>query len=595
MRIFRLTWLSTHRRRIAQILALSAYRSALLLPSILLLEIDRDVASIQKLVISLILLVCWHLSFRKPSHAVISMLPFFLILPFDLFFTQVYQEPPTTAIIGIVAHTTPKESLDYLNGRKLEIFLVLLLSLSVWASALWSIDSLMPTRPSRFLTFSRWVGRCVTVTWIAVLAWSFAAASMTPAFAGKSGSNAEKEGNLALNFSRLTGTFPFGRIFSVSDYMIGEQKAVALVEQLRDFSFGASTPPDQARQVYVLVIGETSRRDRYQIEGYGRQTNPRLSATPNLVALTNVVTPWTWTDASVPVIVSRKPATDRSRLFPQKSVVSLFKEAGFHTTWLSNQQRNSASSPLGLPAAEADEAHYLNVAANNVFGKTTYDEVMLPALRAILARPEPRQFIVVHLLGSHDLYEKRYPSGFDRWHASVKDGSEADNARQRLNDTYDNSILYTDYVISEIIGVLKHEKAFAGLYYVSDHGEGLLDGQCTQTGHGNTGYFNYPVAALAWLSDTYIEKYPEANQNLRLHAGARLTTANTFNSLAGLAHITYRNANIAQDIFDPSFRETPRLVNVGESVVDWDHAQFAGVCRKPTTITATRSQPDPIL
>src|SRR5262249_48427284 len=141
MRIISLTWLSTHRRRIAQISALSAYRSALLLPSILLLEIDRDVASIQKLVISLILLACWHLSFRKPSHAVISMLPFFLILPFDLFFTHVYQEPPTTAIAGIIAHTTPIEALDYLNGRKLGIFLALILSLAVWASALWSIYS----------------------------------------------------------------------------------------------------------------------------------------------------------------------------------------------------------------------------------------------------------------------------------------------------------------------------------------------------------------------------------------------------------------------------------------------------------------------
>jgi len=593
MKIIPLTWLSTHRRRIAQIVALSAYRSALLLPSILLLEIDRDVASIQKLVISLILLVCWHLSFRKPSHAVISMLPFFLILPLDLFFTQTYQEPPTTAIIGILAHTTPKESLDYLNGRKLEIFLALIASLAVWAAALWSIDSLMPARPSRFLTFSRWAGRCVTAAWIAVLAWSFAAASLTPAFAAKSGSNADKEGNLALNFSRLTGTFPFGRVFSVSDYMIGEQKAAALVEKLRDFSFGASTS-DQDRQVYVLVIGETSRRDRYQIEGYGRPTNPRLSAIPNLVALTNVVTPWTWTDASVPVIVSRKPATDRSRFFPQKSVVSLFKEAGFHTSWLSNQQRNSDSSPLGPPGAEADEAHYLNVAANNVFGKTTYDEVLVPALRAILARPEKRQFVVIHLLGSHDLYEKRYPSAFDRWHGSAKD-SGADDARQRLNDTYDNSILYTDYVISEIIGLLKHEKALAGLYYVSDHGEGLLDGQCSQTGHGNTGYFNYPVAALAWLSDPYIAKYPQAAQNLRQHAGARLTTANTFDSLAGLAHITYRNANLAQNIFDPSFHETQRLVNVGASVVDWDRAEFSGVCRKPTAITAMRSQPDSIL
>lgn len=530
--------------------------------------------------ISLVLLVCWHLSFNKPSRAVISMLPVFLILPFDLFFLRVFQEPPTTAIVGIIARTTPNEALDYLSGRKLEILLAIIVSLAVWACAYWSIDSLAPARSSRLLTLSRWAGRFVSASWIAVLVWSFAASGMAPLPKDGTASVTDVEGNLALGLNKLSGTFPFGRMFSVADYVISEHKAEALNEKLRGFSFGATTVADQAKQVYVLVIGETSRRDRWQIEGYERPTNPALAAIPNVVALTDVVTPWTWTDASVPVIVSRKPGTERSRLFPQKSVVTLFKEAGFHTTWLSNQARTSASSPLGLPASEAGEEHYLNVAANNVFGKTTYDEVLLPALRAVLARPEPRQFVVIHLLGSHDAYEKRYPGRFDRWHS--KDG-EGD-ARQRLNDTYDNSILYTDYVISQIIAQLKGEKILAGLYYVSDHGEGLLDGQCPQTKHGNTGYFNYPVSALAWLSDSYIEKYPEMNQMLRLHSHAKLTTENTFDSLAGLAHISYRNASISKNIFGTSFREAQRLVNVGDATVDWDHAHFVGVCRKPENI-----------
>lgn len=120
-------------------------------------------------------------------------------------------------------------------------------------------------------------------------------------------------------------------------------------------------------------------------------------------------------------------------------------------------------------------------------------------------------------------------------------------------------------------------------------------GQWAQTGHGNTSYFNYPVAALGWLSDSYVPKYPEANQNLREHSGARLSTANTFDSLAGLAHIFYRSASSSNSVFESEFREIQRLVNVGNAVVDRDRAHFTGVRRKPTATAEAKSLPEPAL
>jgi len=574
---------SLEQHQAGAVLGWSAYSCALLLPNILLLSIDRDITSVEKLVIAAILLIGWHISFRKISYAIISMLPFFLILPFDLFFTHAYQEPPTLAVAGILAHTNINETMDYLDGRKLDLALALILALAVWACA---FRCALSVQPSRTLTPFRWLGGALSGAWIFALACSVILASLSVYSQSKKVTDLGE--NLSAKLDKLTGTFPFGRIISIVSYMADEQRAASLNHALQNFRFeSAQEPPNNSRQVYVLVIGEASRPDRWQLNSYGRETNPLLSKEANLVPLTDVLTPWTFTDSAVPIIVSRKPENERSRLFGEKSIVSLFKEAGFHTTWLSNQARQNASSPLGLPAFEADELRYLNVASNNIFGRTTYDELLLPALRKVLGRPERKQFVVLHLLGSHDSYQKRYPPLFNHWRPSASDPITSDDSemalRQKFNNSYDNSILYTDYVLSNVIALLRKDDSLAGLFYVSDHGESLLDGQCPQSGHGQTGFYNYPVSAFVWLSQPYSNKYPDAVQNLRLHSNSKLTTANTFDSLVQLAHITYRNATTSKGIFSSAFRETPRLVNVGSNIVNWDRAQFVGECRKPTS------------
>ena len=579
--------LVARQRTTITVLAWAGYCTALLLPNLLLLQINRDVASVEKLLIAVVLLVAWHLSFRKLPHALLSMFPIFLILPIDLFFTYTYQEPPTSPVAGILAHTSLSEALDYLQGRKLDLLLGIMLSLSVW----WcSLKFVVPLWTTRHLTVARWIAQTMTAAWIVVLAWSVLMANLASSVNDQAKDVTYKGGNLAFGLTKLSGIFPFGRIFAVTDYLVAEQRAAILNHAMRGFSFGSSQQDfDTARQVYVLVIGEAGRRDRWQITAHQRATNPRLSVQPNLVALTDVVSPWTWTDASIPVIVSRKSATERSRLFPEKSVVSLFKEAGFHTVWMSNQARQSPTSPIGLPAAEADEVRYLNVAANDIFGRAPYDEVLISALRDVLTRPYARQFVIIHLLGSHDSYEKRYPKNFGRWQPSANALLGEPEAHLKLSNSYDNSVLYSDYVVSSFIELLRQQNLLGGLYFVSDHGESLLDGECSQTGHGNTSYYNYPVPAFAWLTDRYVERYPNALENLLSHSKSKLTTANTFDSLAELAHINYRGEDATRSVFSSQFRETPRLVNVGEQVVDWDQARFVGACRKPTAAEFTQS------
>ena len=403
------------------------------------------------------------------------------------------------------------------------------------------------------------------------------------------GGNLSTEVVLPFHLSALRAVFPIGRVISAVDYYIAKRNSQLLREELQDKAFGARPPQDPGgKQVYILAIGESSRPDRWQLAGYGRATNPVLSREPDLVWLHDVVTPWTYTLAAVPVITTPKPGTDSSLFVAEKSVLSLFREAGFRTYWISNQARpRDASAPVGQIASEADETRWTN-ATDSVddAADASYDEVVLTPLREILGRPEMRQLVVLHLMGSHDAYFRRYPAAFNHFRPSLTDSPDADwhsaANSDLINNAYDNSVLYTDHVLGSVISALSMQDAVSALYYMSDHGESLFDGRCSMIGHGGTARPNYQVSAFAWLSPRYMQAFPEVMPALQTNSAKRISTEDTLNSLADLAHIAFASADRTRSIFSHLFREHQRVVHVAQNLVDWDKARFIGRCEEPT-------------
>jgi glucan phosphoethanolaminetransferase (alkaline phosphatase superfamily) len=122
-----------------------------------------------------------------------------------------------------------------------------------------------------------------------------------------------------------------------------------------------------------MVIGESSRYDRWSLNGYARETNPLLKQEANLVALPDVITSVSATRLSVPVIISRKPATQSLKDgFSEKSFLTAFKEAGFKTFWLSNQiSFGKFDTPVSVFAKEADVVEFLNLGGFTTTRTTT--------------------------------------------------------------------------------------------------------------------------------------------------------------------------------------------------------------------------------
>jgi heptose-I-phosphate ethanolaminephosphotransferase len=154
--------------------------------------------------------------------------------------------------------------------------------------------------------------------------------------------------------------------------------------------------------------------------------------------------------------------------------------------------------------------------------------------------------------GSHFVYSRRYPETFARFHHAQP------TYRDELVDGYDNSILYTDWLLNEIIAALAGSHRPAALVYASDHGENLLDDKAMLVGHGiGTAYDLHP-AAFFWVSDALCRNRGDMCKNAVEHARARLSASNLPHSLLDLAGIQIPQLDHSQSVFSTTFTERER-------------------------------------
>jgi hypothetical protein len=260
--------------------------------------------------------------------------------------------------------------------------------------------------------------------------------------------------------------------------------------------FGATRMPRD--ELHVFIIGESARRDSWEVYGYNRRTTPHLSSIRSeLFLFGHAYSDANLTMYAVPMLLTGQRPEVFNFHTMHGSVFDLAKEAGYSTTWLVNQD----PGPTAVVAIRADVAQ---VPVIKKFGVSLSDlppdEVLLPPLDQSLTKGAP-QFIGMHLYGSHGPYVDRYPASFARF---GKGGSSSTEV-----DIYDNTVLYTDWMIGQVIDRVRRMHVAATVTYVSDHGEQLmaLDGS---SGHGRAIYSEreYEIPAFVWASPEYRAAHP---------------------------------------------------------------------------------------
>lgn len=351
--------------------------------------------------------------------------------------------------------------------------------------------------------------------------------------------------------AQIESLFPWGLPLRVARFAEHREALNSHMSIARSFDFKPRwrSPPDAERIVHILVIGETARADRWSLFGAKRTTTPHLLARHDrgeLAAFGDAASPAAATRESVPLMLTRRPPGAALQHTAEPSLVTAFRQAGFRTYWLSTQgAAGRHETPISVLAREAHEQRFINTADYSAHG--AQDGELLPLLAGVLARPEPKQLIVLHTLGSHLHYAHRYPPAFAKFQPALSADDKPDIWRREqvepLRNAYDNSVLYTDHVLGQAIDLVAKSGAIASLTYAADHGESLFDGNCAKGGHGFAAAVNYHVPFFVWTSQAWRARHAPEWQRLLDRQQQPVSTLAVFATVLDLAGL---------DIIQPS-------------------------------------------
>ncbi len=288
----------------------------------------------------------------------------------------------------------------------------------------------------------------------------------------------------------------------------------------------------------ILIIGESARSDHFSLSGYKRETNPLLKKEKdNLIYYKDVTACYPLTRTAVPCMITRATRADRSASAKETSFIGVFKKLGFYSNWLGMQGTYTAiDAPYYDLAKEANKALLLGTDVE-IFSSN--DSSLFPFVDNFYKEHNSgRTLLVLHTYGSHFHYEERYTEEFRKFKPVcskkkfLTDMSHCET--EEIINSYDNSILFTDFFVKSIIDQVRDKKSL--VIYTSDHGESLGENGRFLHGTYNAGE-QIDVQMLFWLSDKYKQTFPDYEKALRSHIDEKLSHDYLFHSILGCSGI----------------------------------------------------------
>lgn len=328
----------------------------------------------------------------------------------------------------------------------------------------------------------------------------------------------------------------------------------------RKFDYRATSTRDtELPEIYIFVIGETSRTGNWGLYGYERNTTPKLNAMPDVIHFDDVLTQINATHKSVPLMLCPADALNYNEIYRQKSLISAFKQAGFHTSFLSNQLRNGSFTEFF--ADEADCTIYFAAPKNKPH---LHDDVLLSAVDSLLNIGKTKQLIILHTYGSHFNYCERYDTDcriFTPDHIKEIDHKN----KQAMINAYDNSIVATDKFLAQVIDKLDRTGKTSAMLYLSDHGEDLLDDERNRFLHASPipTYYQLHIPFVIWFSDNYSTLFPDDIRQARNRHTTPFDSRVVFHTLLGIGGIETEYRDDRLSLISPSFHLEKRYY-VGE-------------------------------
>lgn len=281
--------------------------------------------------------------------------------------------------------------------------------------------------------------------------------------------------------------------------------------------------------VYVLVIGESQNRAHMQAYNYHRATTTWLDSMKNDKNMLLFTKAYSCHTHTVPTLLYALTAKNQYNNIAVKNAVSVLEvaeAAGFETVWLSNQVKYSAwDTPVTSIASEANQQKWINSTLGESTNTDYFDGKLIEELEKI--KITDKMLIVMHLMGNHGSYEQRYPKAFEKY-----DG-------KNTIDKYDNSIIYNDYVMSQVYKRARKIPNFKGLVYCSDHADAIDKNLSHDAAQFDFDMTHIPL--YIYLSDSYIQNNSAKYKSLEKQKNKLFTNDLLFNLMLGVLGINLNN------------------------------------------------------
>ncbi|MFG4003410.1 phosphoethanolamine--lipid A transferase EptA [Flavobacterium aquidurense] len=390
---------------------------------------------------------------------------FFMINAIEVYFINTYSVIIDESMIGNILNTNLEESSSFFSF-KLIVYIILL---GVIPSIYIIKAKIINVTIKKFFTISS-----LTLLFVAVLVFANASNWL---WIDK---NSKQLGGLAMPWSYSVNV----SLFYIHKYKKNEKEILLPNAVIKD----------NQKSVVVLVIGESARSQNFSLYGYKKNTNPLLSKTQNLFHF-NANSCATYTTAGVKCILEPTTSDDLYEILPNYLYRNNVEVIWRTTNW-------------GEPPVHVEKYQNRDILKKDCKGEgCNYDEVLLTGLKEqILASKKNKILIILHTSTSHGpTYSKKYPSRFEIFKPVCNSVELGKCSHEELLNAYDNTIVYTDYILSNVIEDLKQLKEFKStMIFVSDHGESL--GEKNLYMHGVPISFapkeQYEIPFIVWVSDT---------------------------------------------------------------------------------------------
>ncbi|MGN6491627.1 MAG: phosphoethanolamine--lipid A transferase EptA [Agriterribacter sp.] len=389
---------------------------------------------------------------------------FFIINAIAVYFINTYSVIIDESMIGNVLNTNYEEASSFFS-IKLIVYIILF---GIIPGIYIIKVKIIPVSWKKFLTTA-----LLALLFMAVMAFANASNWL---WIDK---NSKQLGGLAM---------PWAYTVNISLFYVHEHQ-----KNKKEILLPDATIKDTEKSVVVLVIGESARKQNFSLYGYERNTNPLLSQTPNVFHF-DATSCATYTTAGVKCILEHSNTGDLYEILPNYLYRNNVEVIWRTTNW--------GEPPVHIQNYQNKDALLLNCKGDGC----NYDEILLSNLKEqILASKKNKILVVLHASTSHGpMYSKKYPPQFEAF-TPVCNSVELGNCSQKeLINAYDNTIVYTDYILYNIIENLKQLKAYkSAMFFVSDHGESL--GEKNLYMHGIPLSIapkeQYEIPFIVWLSD----------------------------------------------------------------------------------------------